>query len=76
MTLLKGSELLSSACGGREVGELIIPDTLKVGIAPYDNHEIAKQWARERGMKEGDIVQGAIIVSDEVARAKGKIREN
>jgi len=58
-----------------EFGELIIPDILEVGIAPYDNHEIAKQWARERGMKEGNLVQGAIILSDEVARAKGKIRE-
>ena len=58
-----------------EFGELNVHDTIEVGIASYDNHELAKKWARDRGMKESDIVQGANISSDEVARTKVKIRE-
>lgn len=58
-----------------EFRELIVPDTIEVGVASYDNHEVAKQWARDRGMREGDIVQGANISSDEIARTKVKIRE-
>lgn len=58
-----------------EFGELIVPDTIEVGIASYDNHEVAKKWARDRGMTESDIVQGADISSDEVARTIVKIRE-
>jgi hypothetical protein len=58
-----------------EFAELIIPNTIEVGIASYDNHDVAKKWARDKGMREGDLVQGASISSDEVARTKIKIRE-
>jgi hypothetical protein len=58
-----------------EFGELIVQDTIEVGIASYDNHEIARKWARDKGMKENDFVQGANFSSDEVARTKVKIRE-
>lgn len=58
-----------------EFAELNVPGTIEVGIASYHNHEIAKKWARDRGMKESDIVQGADILSDEIARTKVKIRE-
>lgn len=58
-----------------EFGELNVPGTIEVGIASYDNHELAKKWARDRGVKESDILQGADISSDEVARTKVKIRE-
>jgi hypothetical protein len=46
-----------------------------VGIASYDNHEIARKWAHDRDMSKSDFIQGANISSDEVARTKVKIRE-
>ena len=58
-----------------EFGELLVKDTIEVGIASYDNHEIAKKWACDRGMTESDFIQGAYISSDEVARTIVKIRE-
>jgi hypothetical protein len=58
-----------------EFGELIVPGVIEVGIASYDNHDVAKKWARDRGMREGDMVQGANISSDEIARTKVKIRK-
>lgn len=58
-----------------EFAELIVPGTIEVGIASYGNHEIAKKWARDRGIKEGDIAEGANFSSDEVARTIVKIRE-
>jgi len=56
-------------------GELIVPNTIEVAVAPYDNHDLGTKWAREKGMREGDLVQGANISSDEVARTKVKIRD-
>src|SRR5258707_8828526 len=53
-----------------EFAELIIPNTIEVGIASYDYHDVAKKWARDKGMREGDLVQGASISSDEVARTR------
>lgn len=58
-----------------EFAELNVPGTIEVGIASYNNHEIAKTWARDRGMKESNFVQGADILSNEIARTKVKIRE-
>jgi hypothetical protein len=57
-----------------EFGELIIPDTIEVGIASYDNHAPAREWAANRGMREHNLVEGANILTDEIARAKVKLR--
>jgi hypothetical protein len=54
--------------------ELIIPDTIEVGIGPYDDHESAREWAAAKGLNENDLVQGPDILSDEIARAKVKLR--
>jgi len=35
-----------------EFGELVIPDTIEVGIASYDNHHRAREWAAARGIME------------------------
>jgi hypothetical protein len=66
-------KLIAEARTGLEFGELIIPDTIEVGIASYDNHHLAKEWAASRGLKN-DMVRGASIESDEIIRAKRKLR--
>lgn len=67
-------KLIADARAGVEFGELIMPGTIEVGIASYDNHPLAKEWAAGRGLKENDLVVGASIQSDEIARAKRKLR--
>jgi hypothetical protein len=67
-------KLVADARNGVEFGELIIPGTIEIGIASYDSHELAKRWATDRGLKENDLVVGASIQSDEIARAKRKLR--
>lgn len=57
-----------------EFGELVISDTIEICIASYDNHHLAREWAAKRGLREADLVTGANIVSDEIARAKVKLR--
>lgn len=58
-----------------EFGELIIADTIEVGISSYDNHDRAREWAASRGMRDHDLVEGANILTDEIWRAKRKLRE-
>lgn len=57
-----------------EFRELIIPDTIEVGIASYDDHDRALEWAASRGMKEHDQIEGPNILTDEIARARVKLR--
>jgi hypothetical protein len=54
-------------------GELIIPDTIEVGIASYDDHAPVREWAARRGMKH--LVEGPNILTDEIARVKVKLNE-
>lgn len=58
-----------------QFGELIIPDTIEVGIASYDDHDRAVEWAASRGIREHDLVEGPNILTDEIARAKVKLRD-
>lgn len=58
-----------------EFGELIIPQTIEICIAPYDRHELAREWARKRGLNEADMVTGAYIESDEIGRARAKLKQ-
>jgi hypothetical protein len=53
---------------------LIIPGTIEVGIASYDDHHLAKDWAANRGIKPNDHVVGPWFNSDEILRAKLKLR--
>lgn len=55
--------------------QLIVPDTIEVGIGPYDDHGSAIEWAAARGLEENDLVHGPDILSDEIARAKVKLRD-
>ena len=57
-----------------EFGELIIPGVFEVGIASYNNHHLAKEWAARKGIRENDMVKGAPIESDEIARARTKLQ--
>jgi hypothetical protein len=57
-----------------EFGELIIPETIEVGIASYENHTRAREWAATRGIGDNEMIEGPSIVSDEIARAKVKLR--
>jgi hypothetical protein len=57
-----------------EFGELIIPETIEICIAPYDRHELAREWARKRGLNEADMVTGAYIESDEIGRARAQLK--
>jgi hypothetical protein len=54
--------------------ELIIPETIELCIASYDDHSRAKEWAVSRGLREADMVTGAPILSDEIARARAKLK--
>lgn len=56
-------------------GELIIPDTIEVGIASYDDHDRAVEWATSRGLREHDLVEGPNLLTDEIGRAKMKLRD-
>lgn len=67
--------LIGQVRANGKFGELIIPDTIEVGIASYDDHDRAVEWATSRGMREHDLVEGPNILSDEIARVKRKIRE-
>lgn len=58
-----------------EFGELIIPDTIEVGIASYDDHAPVLEWAASRGMREHSLVESPNILTDEIARAKVKLRD-
>ena len=49
------------------------PDTIEIGIASYDNHHLAKEWAARRGLSENDTVVAPWITSNEIARAKSKL---
>ena len=51
-------------------GEMYVPDTIEVGIASYDDHAPASEWAASRGMEEHDLVECPNILTDEIARAK------
>jgi hypothetical protein len=56
-------------------GEMSVPDTIEVGIASYDDHTPAREWAAVRGMRKHSLVEGPNILRDEVARAKVKLRD-
>lgn len=56
-------------------GEMSVPDTIEVGIASYDDHAPAREWAASRGMEEHDLVECPNILTDEIARAKWKLRD-
>jgi len=55
--------------------QLIIPGTIEVAIASYEDHHHAKEWAANRGLNGNDTVVGPWIESDEMARAKAKLRK-
>jgi len=55
--------------------QLIIPGTIEVGIASYDDHDRAVEWATSRGIREHDLVEGPNLLTDEIGRAKGKLRD-
>ncbi len=57
-----------------EFDELIIPNTIEVGIASYENHHRTKQWAQRRGLSENDFVRGPDLLSDEITRSKFKLK--
>ena len=68
-------ELVERVRAGGEFGELIIPDTIEVGVAPYDDHDRARKWAADRGTMENDQIEGADILTDEISRARVKLRD-
>lgn len=68
-------KLVEQVRASGEFGELIIPDTIEVGIASYHDHVRAREWVADRGMREHDLVEGANILRDEISRAKRKLRE-
>jgi hypothetical protein len=68
------SRLIEHVRGTGEFAELIIPDVIEVGIASYDNHHLAKEWAARKGISETNLVKGAPIQSDEIARARTKLQ--
>lgn len=68
-------DLINHVRTSGEFGEMVIPETIEVGIASYDDHHRAREWAAARGIRENDFVEGPDILSDEIARAKVKLRD-
>lgn len=66
--------LINQVRAGGKFSQMIIPDTIEVGIASYDDHYLAREWAAERGIRETSFVEGPDILKDEIARAKSKLR--
>jgi hypothetical protein len=68
-------QLISEVRTGGEFKEMIIPDVIEVGIASYDDHYRALEWAAARGIMETSFVEGPDILSDEIVRAKRKLHD-
>ncbi len=66
-------ELIDQVRSSGTFARMIIPDTIEVGIGPYDDHESAKKWAAERGID--DLVIGPDILADEITRARIKLHQ-
>jgi len=73
--LRRTKALIEHVRASGEFGELIIPDTIEICIAPYDRHELAHEWASNRGLNQADMVTGADIDSDEITRARAKLKD-
>lgn len=67
--------LVAQVRSSGKFGELIIPETIEVGIASYDDHDRAVGWATSREIREHDLVEGPNLLTDEIGRAKGKLRD-
>lgn len=67
------NELISRVRSTGQFEELTIGDAIEVAVSPRHDHEPAKQWSAARNMK--DLVEGPLIDTDEVHRAKVKLRE-
>jgi len=52
--------------------QMIRPGVIEEGIASYDDHDRALEWAAERGIADTTFVEGPGILADEIARAKTK----
>jgi hypothetical protein len=68
-------ELVQKVRTSGEFDKLIIPDTIEVGIASYDDHHRAREWAASRGIREDYQIDPPVIDTDEIARAKRKLSE-
>jgi hypothetical protein len=68
-------ELIDQVRTSGKFDQMNIPDTIEVGIASYDDHDRAREWAAERGIRETSFVEGPNILSNEIARAKVKLRD-
>lgn len=66
--------LINQVRAGGKFSEMIIPGTIEVGIASYDDHHLAREWAAARGIRETSFVEGPNILQDELSRAKSKLR--
>lgn len=58
-----------------EFDEMSVPDTIEVGIASYDDHDRVREWAARRGMRRHNLVESPNILTDEIERAKVKLRD-
>jgi hypothetical protein len=66
--------LINQVRASGKFSQMNIPGTIEVGIASYDDHHLAREWAAARGIRETSFVEGPDILSDELARAKSKLR--
>ena len=67
------NELVSRVRSTRQFHELAIGDFIEIAVAPSHDHETAEKWAATRDMQ--DLVEGPLIETDEIHRAKVKLRE-
>lgn len=68
-------DLINKVRASGKFDQMSIPDTVEVGIASYDDHQRARERAAVRGIRETSFVEGPDILSDEIARAKIKLRD-
>lgn len=64
--------LLDNVRASNEFREFTIEGVIEVCASPYDDHAPARTWAAARGMT--DLVEGPLIDTDEVDRAREKLR--
>jgi len=70
----KIKEVAERAKNENQFHELVIEDTIEVGIAPESDKQLLEKWAEERGLKVGEVI-GPLIDVNEILRTKRKIEK-
>lgn len=70
----KIEEIMEKVKKGNVFDELVIEDTIEIGIAPENDKQFLQKWAAEKGLRVGEF-SGPPFDVDEVLRTKRKIEK-